>query len=167
MIIRAERQGDEAAISAVTQAAFAPVAYSDQTEHLIVERLRKAGALAISFVADTDGKVIGHIGFSSVTMAEGEIGWYGLGPLSVSPEHQSRGVGSMLVKAGLEMLDALSANGCVVAGDPAYYQRFGFKAVDGLSTDGIPADYFMALVLHGSCPSGIVHFHPGFYGDIV
>jgi putative acetyltransferase len=137
MIIRAESAADISAIGAVTKAAFAPIAYSDQTEHLIVERLRKSGAL----------------------------GCYGLGPLSVSPEHQAKGIGSKLVEAGLSALKALGANACVLAGDPAYYGRFGFERVEGLSTDGIPPDYFMAITLRGSAPSGIVQFHPGFYGD--
>lgn len=166
MIIRAERSGDEAAIAAVTIAAFAHVSYSDQTEHLIVKRLRESGALTISLVAEVNGEVIGHIGFSPVSMSDGSSRWYGLGPLSILPQHQTKGHGSSLVREGLAILKAIDAHGCVVAGDPAYYSRFGFEAMAGLTTDGIPAEYFTALVLHGSCPSGIVHFHPGFYGEI-
>ncbi len=51
MIIRPERQGDEEAIARVTEYAFRNVDYSDKTEHVIVERLRKAGALTVSLVA--------------------------------------------------------------------------------------------------------------------
>lgn len=165
MIIRAERAADISAIRAVTQAAFAPIAYSDQTEHLIVERLRNSGALSISLVAEEAGEVVGHIAFSPVSISTGEPGCFGLGPLSVLPEHQAKGIGSKLVEAGLAVLNELGASACVVAGDPAYYGRFGFERVEGLSTEGIPADYFMALALRGSAPSGIVQFHPGFYGD--
>jgi putative acetyltransferase len=165
MNIRAERAADISAIGAVTKAAFAPVAYSDQTEHLIVERLRKSGALSISLIAEEAGEVLGHIAFSPVSISSGALGCYGLGPLSVSPEHQAKGIGSKLVEAGLSALRALGASACVLAGDPAYYSRFGFERVEGLSTEGIPPDYFMALALRGSAPSGIVQFHPGFYGD--
>lgn len=97
MIVRPERSGDEADIARVTEAAFRNMAFSDQTEHLIVGRLRQAGALAISLVAEHGGKIIGHAGFSPVTMSGGKTGWFALGPLSVLPENQGQGVGSALV----------------------------------------------------------------------
>lgn len=74
MIIRAEQPGDEAAIGAVTAAAFAPMPYSDQTEPQIIERLRAAGVLALSLVAEDDGVIIGHIAFSPVALEGGEGG---------------------------------------------------------------------------------------------
>lgn len=165
MIIRPERQGDEEAIARVTEDAFRNVDYSDGTEHLIVGRLRKAGALTISLVAEDSEGIVGHIGFSPVTISGGDAGWFCLAPLSVTPERQSEGVGSALVREGLAALDRLSASGCVVAGDPDYYGRFGFRAVEGLSAGGIPDEYFTVLRLHGGTPSGIVGFHPGFDSD--
>lgn len=165
MIIRAERTDDVAAIRTVVQSAFASVPYSDKTEHLIVERLRHAGALSVSMVAVIDGSVVGHIGFSPISLSGNDEGWYALAPLSVSPNHQSVGVGSELVKAGLVQLKDVGANGCVVVGDPAYYGRFGFRHFGQISAEGIPAEYFTALALRGSVPSGIVRFHPGFFGD--
>lgn len=162
MIIRPERQGDEEAIARVTEEAFRNVDHSDKTEHLIIERLRQAGALTISLVAEDSEGIIGHIGFSPVTLTSGETGWFCLAPLSVVPDRQGQGVGSRLVREGLAALERLSASGCVVAGDPDYYGRFGFGAVEGLSADGIPDEYFTVLRLHGGTPSGIVGFHPGF-----
>ncbi|NWJ26416.1 N-acetyltransferase [Rhizobium sp. RM] len=167
MIVRPERSGDEADISRVTEAAFRNMAFSDQTEHLIVGRLRQAGALAVSLVAEHGDEIIGHIGFSPVTLSSGEAGWFALGPLSVLPENQGQGVGAALVRAGLSALDGMGASGCVLAGNPAYYGRFGFANVAGLTSDGIPDEYLMALTLHGGTPSGIVGFHQGFYGDAV
>ena len=153
-------------IGEVTKAAFEPVEYSDQTEHLIVDRLRSAGAMTISLVAELDGAIVGHIAFSPVVLSGGEEGWFGLGPLSVAPDQQGKGIGSKLALEGIVRLKALGAKGCVVAGDPSYYGRFGFRSNDALTTVGIPQEYFMALALHGKLPSGIVQYHPGFYGDV-
>lgn len=164
MIIRAEQPGDEAAIGAVTAAAFAPMPYSDQTEPQIIERLRAAGVLALSLVAEDDGVIIGHIAFSPVALEGGEGGWYGLGPVSVLPERQGAGVGGALVREGLERLRALGAAGCVLLGDPAYYGRFGFRNDHSLVLPDVPREYFQSLVLHGPDAFGIVAFHPGFYG---
>ncbi|MDS7597266.1 N-acetyltransferase [Agrobacterium tumefaciens] len=166
MIVRPERSGDEDAISDVTEAAFRNVSYSDQTEHLIVARLRRAGALTISLVAEDDGGIIGHIGFSPVILSGGDEGWFALGPLSVAPGKQRHGIGTALVRAGLAALRQIGASGCVLAGSPDYYGRFGFSSVADLHSEGIPDEYLLALSLHGGTPSGIVHFHPGFYRDI-
>ena len=164
MAVRPEEAGDEAAIAAVTAAAFAGVPYSDQNEPLIIERLRAAGALVVSLVAEDDGVIVGHIGFSPVALSGGEGGWYGLGPVSVAPDRQGRGVGSALVRKGLDRLRALNAAGCVVLGELAYYRRFGFSNDHGLVLPNVPARYFQSLLLHGPEAFGIVTFHPGFYG---
>lgn len=109
MIVRPERSGDEADISRVTEAAFRNMAFSDQTEHLIVGRLRQAGALVVSLVAEHGDEIIGHVGFSPVTLSSGEAGWFALGPLSVLPENQGQGVGAALVRSGLSALDGMGA----------------------------------------------------------
>ncbi|AQS61533.1 hypothetical protein AGRHK599_LOCUS1510 [Rhizobium rhizogenes] len=165
MIVRPERQGDEEAIGALTEAAFRDMPFSDQTEHLIVDRLRKAGALTISLVAEEAGDIVGHVAFSPATISGADGRWFALGPISVSPERQSQGIGSQLVHEGLAMLERLGAAGCVLAGNPAYYGRFGFERFDGLHGNGIPDKYLLALRLHGGTPSGIVGFHPGFDSD--
>jgi putative acetyltransferase len=97
-------------------------------------------------------------------MSGGEDSWYGLGPISVEPALQKTGIGSQLIREGLARLRQMDGAGCVLVGSPAYYRRFGFDHVQGLSAEGEPADYFMALALKGQFPSGIVAFHPGFYG---
>jgi len=164
--IRPERPGDEAEIGATTGAAFAGKTYSDQTEPQMIERLRRAGALTISLVAEEDGRVVGHVAFSPVTLSGGEAGWYGLGPISVRPDRQKQGIGSALIHEGMERLRALGAQGCVLVGDPGYYNRFGFAAADpALKVADVPPEYFLVLPLQGSVPSGIVAFHPGFYGN--
>jgi putative acetyltransferase len=165
MMIRPEREGDEEAIGRVTEAAFREMEFSDQTEHLIVDRLRKAGALAISLVAEDSDGIVGHVAFSPVVLSASESGWFALGPLSVLPERQGQGIGSLLVKEGLSTLERINASGCVVAGDPDYYGRFGFEHPQDLAATGIPYEYFTVFCLRGAVPSGIVQFHPGFYND--
>ena len=90
--IRSETDADVDAISEVTTAAFETLEISNHTEHLIIKTLRAANALAVSLVAERNDGVIGHIAFSPVTISDGTPGWYGLGPVSVLPAYQRRGV---------------------------------------------------------------------------
>ena len=131
MIIRKETESDIEAIFQVTQAAFANHPYSHQTEPFIVNALRAAQALAISLVAEVDGKVVGHIAFSPVDIADGSPDWYGLGPISVLLALQKQGVGKPLMREGLALLKASGAQGCVLVGDPRNYERFGFRNLPG------------------------------------
>lgn len=165
MIVRAEYEGDEAVIAQVTASAFTGKAYSDQTEHLIVERLRKASALSLSLVVQEEGEIVGHIGFSPVFLEDGSEDWFALGPLSVRPDRQRRGVGSLLVRQGLSALESLNAAGCLLVGSPRYYPKFGFRQATQMLYPGTPAEYLMYLPLRGGEPSGIVRFHPAFYGS--
>ena len=95
--IRNETSTDAGAIAAVTVAAFRPLEISSHTEQFIVEALRAAGALTVSLVAEAEGRVVGHIAFSPVSVADGTPDWYGLGPVSVLPEYQRRGIGKALI----------------------------------------------------------------------
>lgn len=160
--IRDETEFDIKTITKVTIAAFASMAISNQTEHLIVNALRSAGALTLSLVAEVAGKVVGHIAFSPVTILDGSEGWYGLGPVSVTPKFQRMGIGSALIKEGLEELKDLGAKGCCLVGHPEYYPRFGFKNVAGLSLEGVPPEVFFVLSFDGDYPKGCVIFHEAF-----
>ena len=167
MKIRPETPQDISAIEQITVAAFDGKWYSDQTEYLVINRLREAGALSVSLVAEMDGKVIGHVAFSIVTINGEDIGWYGLGPVSVSPELQKQGIGSKLIIEGLSLIREKGAKGCVLEGDPDYYQRFGFKSYPGLFYEGAPDQkYFMALPFYADVPDGKVEFHRAFYGSV-
>ena len=101
MIIRNETAADYDAIREVTLAAFETLEVSDQTEPFIIQALRAAGALTLSLVAEIDGRVVGHIAFSPVTISDGASGWYGLGPVSVLPELHKQGIGTSLINTGL------------------------------------------------------------------
>jgi predicted N-acetyltransferase YhbS len=160
--IRPETPGDETSICEITQQAFASHPHSNQTEHFIIDGLRKANAMTISLVAQVGDTVVGHIAFSPVEISDGTPGWFGLGPIAVSLENQRKGIGSELVRAGLDRLKKLGAMGCVLAGDPAFYGRFGFRVHPGLELPGLPAEYFLALPVGQQVPTGIVTFHKAF-----
>lgn len=160
--LRDEAPGDVEAIAAVTRAAFEHHPHSRQTEAFIVAALRRAGALTLSLVAEVDGRVVGHVAFSPVRVSDGSAGWYGLGPVSVAPELQRQGIGSALIRQGLQRLRALGAQGCALVGEPGYYARFGFRADPALQLPGVPAEYFMSLPLGAARAGGTVSFHPAF-----
>ena len=85
ILIRNEIDAYVDAISEVTVAAFKTLVVSNQTEQFIIEALRSSKALSVSMVAEAEGRVVGHIAFSPVTMSDGTKDWYGLGPVSVHP----------------------------------------------------------------------------------
>ncbi|WP_053546118.1 GNAT family N-acetyltransferase [Corynebacterium deserti] len=161
--IRAEESDDIQAIFDVTQAAFSGIEHSDGTEQEIVDKLRSAGALSLSLVAEDEGQVVGHIAASEVVIAGSAQGWFGIGPVSVRPDRQQQGIGIALMGSALDQLRAEDAAGVVLLGDPGYYQRFGFEAVDGLVYPGAPAEYFMAVRLNArEFPQGVVEYHQAF-----
>lgn len=160
--IRTERPADIATIARITEDAFRPMTFSSKTEHLIVDALRERGELTISLVAVDGDTVVGHVAISPVTISSDTPGWYGLGPISVRPDRQHEGIGSALMRAALDGLRDLGANGCVVLGDPAYYGRFGFTAHPGLELPNVPGEYFQAVSLGGDIPTGEVAFSDAF-----
>jgi putative acetyltransferase len=162
MIIRKETTSDIEAISHVTIAAFQNLPISNHTEQFIINALRNAGALTISLVAELDGQVVGHIAFSPVTISDGSLNWYGIGPVSVLPEYQKQGIGKSLMHEGLSLLKALGGKGCALVGDPSYYERFGFRNIPDLIHPGIPQEVFLALPFESECARGTVVFHEGF-----
>ena len=161
-IIRPESPSDAAAIHAVTKAAFLHAPYTDHTEHHIVDALRDAGVLTISLVADEGGTIVGHVAVSPVSISDGSVDWYGLGPISVHPEHQGRGIGSLLMREALRRLAEQGAAGCVLLGEPAYYSRFGFRPEDGLVLPDVPPEYFQAVSFGPPVPRGVVTYHAAF-----
>jgi putative acetyltransferase len=131
VLIRREDTADISAIHSITAAAFARPGQSpgeDPPEARLVGELRASPAWlpALSLVAATPaGEIIGH-----VLCTRGQVGQapaLALGPLTVRPDHQRRGVGSALVHAALGAADALGEPLVALLGDPAYYSRFGFR----------------------------------------
>ena len=160
--IRHERPEDVDAIRALTHDAFEHAPHTSHTEAAIVDALRSAGALTVSLVAIEDGELVGHIAFSPVAITGEADGWYGLGPVSVRPDCQRRGIGHALIRSGLDHLRGLNARGCVVLGEPAYYGRFGFISNGALRYGDVPPEYLQHLTFHGSDPKGSVTYHRAF-----
>lgn len=165
VLIRDEKDTDSRVISDVTKSAFETMEMSNHTEQFIIDALRSAKALAVSLVAEVDGFVVGHIAFSPVTVTDGTEGWYGLGPVSVNPDFQRKGIGKALIREGLSRLKNLNAKGCCLVGHPKYYRQFGFENVEGLVHEGVPKEVFFALSFDGNIPQGKVMFHQGFEAD--
>ena len=137
IVIRNETHDDVCAITEVTIAAFKTLEISNHTEQFIIAALRAAKALTLSLVGEADGRVIGHIAFSPVTISDGTRDWYGLGPVSVLPEYQRQGVGKALIQEGLSRLKDMNAKGCCLVGHPDYYRKFGFKNMPELVLEEI------------------------------
>ena len=162
IVIRKETSADIGTIAEVTIAAFRTLEISNHTEQFIIDALRSAKSLTVSLVAEADGRVIGHIAFSPVNISDGTPNWYGLGPVSVLPEHQRKGIGKALIQEGLSRLKDLNAQGCCLVGHPEYYRRFGFENIPGFVHDEVPQEVFFALSFDGHYPYGRVTFHEGF-----
>ena len=111
--IREETPADLRRIEAVTVSAFLDAPHTSHTEQHIINALRDAGKLELSLVAEVDGTVVGHVAISPVVISDGAAGWFGLGPISVIPECQRRGVGRQLMRAALRTLQEKGASGAV------------------------------------------------------
>lgn len=164
MLIRTERDNDEAAIHRVNVSAFETPAEAD-----LVDALREHAAPIISLVAEDGEAVVGHIMFSPVSLSSHPaLAVMGLAPVAVTPTHQRQGVGSALIRAGLERCKAIGCSAVVVLGHPAYYPRFGFLPASrfGLRCAyEVPDEAFMALELQPGAlkgTSGLVHYHAAF-----
>lgn len=162
--VRDERVGDHAAIRDLTAAAFAASRYGDNGEAGIIETLRAAGALTLSLVAERGGRLCGQVTVSPVEVGAAVTGWYGIGPVAVTPAAQGRGIGAALMRAAVGRLEEMRAAGCVLVGDPGYYGRFGFFADGRVRYGDVPVAYVLRLVLAGPDAAGDVRYHAAFGG---
>ena len=161
MNIRFEQPGDIEKIREVNLQAF-----ETETEANLVEALRNADVELISLVAEENGEVIGHILFSPVIL--GDLKIMGLAPMAVLPDRQNKGVGTKLVKAGLQDCEKAGYEAVVVLGHAGYYPRFGFvPSVNfGIKSEyDVPPEVFMVKELREGAlkgAAGTVKYHPAF-----
>ena len=153
--IRPERTEDASRVRHVNELAFGQAAEAD-----LVEKLRQACDDSLSLVAE-DGAIVGHILFTPVVVEQ--MGRYvfgmGLAPMAVLPDRQRQGIGSQLVRRGLDILRERGCPFVVVAGHPEYYPRFGFEPASkrGLASqwEDVPDAAFMVLVLDVHAMAGV------------
>ncbi len=167
MLIRDEIEGDWGAVYAINVAAF-----ESSAEAGLVDSLREQAQPYVSLVAEEDGVVIGHIMFSPVSLSgHADLQVIGLAPMSVTPERQREGIGSALVRAGLERCKEMGFVAAVVLGHPDYYPRFGFQPSSRFGIDSeydVPEEVFMAMELQPGAldeKSGRASYHSAF-GDL-
>ncbi|OOE12744.1 GNAT family N-acetyltransferase [Fictibacillus arsenicus] len=145
--IRTERNGDQKAITQINDLAF-----KGDNESRLVNAIRNSDLFVpeLSLVAESDGELIGHILFSIVHIKSGkdEIPTLALAPMAVVPEHQNRGVGSLLVEEGLKRAKDQGFENVVVLGHPEFYPKFGFIPASTKEIEApfpVPDEVFMAL----------------------
>lgn len=165
LTIRSETPEDRADIHHVNVKTF-----GQESEAELVKKLRNRGMLIVSLVALSDVQVAGHIAFSPVTVKSEDSSFQAiaLGPMTVLPEYQRKGIGSQLVRAGLEECRHLGHAIVVLVGHPDYYPRFGFMPArsKGIECEfEVPDEAWMLLELRGGALSGgrdTVTFQPEF-----
>lgn len=164
MRVRAEETQDWAAVQAVNETAFETAA-----EARLVAVLRDQARPIVSLVAEEGGTIVGHIMFSPVALpGHADLKIMGLAPMAVAPAHQRRGIGSALVRAGLERCKELGFGAVVVLGHPEYYPRFGFSPSVrfGIGCEyDVPDEAFMLVELQAGFlqgASGKVRYHAAF-----
>lgn len=162
--LRSSTPADRAAIVAVHRAAF-PTAAESQ----LVERLFDGDAVRHSFIASIDGRVVGNVMFSAVTVDGASNGALGLAPLAVLEPFRKRGIGAALVRRGLEAANASNTPFVVLLGEPGYYARFGFEPASrfGLTNEyGVDAEFMVVETFPRGLAGrrGVVRYRPEFAG---
>lgn len=164
MRIRIEEQRDWPAVRAVNESAFETSAEAD-----LVAALRTQAVPVVSLVAEDEGSVVGHIMFSPVTLSgHPDLKIMGLAPMAVDRRHQHKGIGSLLVRAGLDECKRLGYGAAVVLGHPGYYPRFGFVTASSYGITcvyEVPDEAFMVVELlpgYLGGASGKIHYHDAF-----
>ena len=150
MKIRREKESDYENIYSLVKEAFASVSYSDGNEQKLVSNLRQGDSYIpeLSLVMEIDGKIVGHILFAKAFVGEYPV--LPLAPLSVLPDYQRQGIGSMLVKKSHKIAVALGFDYSVVLGSNKYYSRFGYVSATKfgiIPPFDVPSENFMAIKL--------------------
>lgn len=164
--IRNEKRTDVGAIRHVHSQAF-----DGDSEARLVDMLRDADRVILSLVAVVEDRVVGHVLFSPVTVEPPprDSRWAALGPIGVLPDYQDQGIGSQLVREGLDRCRSRGYDGVVLLGAPEYYSRFGFvRAAElGLTSEFGAGPAFQAFefsegALSKSSETRMVRYAPEF-----
>jgi putative acetyltransferase len=153
VVVRQEGPDDISAVRDVNEAAFER---KDEAE--LVDQLRSEGDMLASFVAAQNGRVVGHILFSRtlIETADESVPSVALAPLAVLPSHQRRGIGSQLVRFGVQWLRTRGERSVLVLGHPHFYRQFGFSTDRARTlTTPFPPHAFLALELEVNALDGV------------
>jgi putative acetyltransferase len=164
VLIRNEEEKDYPAVRALNASAFESLAEAN-----LVDALRKQVRPVISLVAEDNKKIVGHIMFSPVSLSgHPSLKIMGLAPMAVARAHRNKGIGSSLVRAGLERCKELGFGAVVVLGHPGYYPRFGFSPSARFGIDcefEAPEEAFMVVELQPNylhSKSGTIKYYATF-----
>ncbi|WP_414739184.1 GNAT family N-acetyltransferase [Macrococcoides canis] len=169
--IRTARNEDYKEIQHVVQRAFENEEMSDHNEHHLVIKIKDSDAYIpeLSLVAIEAGKIVGHIMLSKITINNDEehIESLALAPVSVLPEFQNRGIGSILIKKSIVIAEQLGFTSIIVLGHDTYYPKFGFEEAEKYNIYPpfeVPSHYFMVKFLTDDvrCINGIVQYSKAF-----
>ena len=168
ILIRPETSADHDAIRHVNRLGF-----GQGDEARLVDALRDGGHVRVSLVAEAEGQVVGHVLFSDLPILTdgGTVASLSLAPMAVLPECQKRGIGSALVREGLEVCQGEGHRIVVVLGHPDFYPRFGFSArlAEPLSSPFGGREAWMALELVPGALGGVtgwVRYPPPFEAGV-
>lgn len=161
IIIRQEREPDYKLSEYVVEKAFENDEYSDHKEQFLVAGLRRSDAFIpeLSLVAEHDGKIVGHIMLTRLHIVNGEKSYesLALAPVSVLPQYQNLGIGSIMVIECLRIAEGMGFKSVIVLGHDKYYSRFSFKPASmwGIKAPfDVPDENFMALELENGSLGG-------------
>jgi len=165
VLIRHEKPEDIPLIHSVIEQTF-----KRDAEARLADKLRRSCADCLSLVADDNGSIVGHIMFTPVRIENHKtVQGMGLAPMAVIPSKQRRGIGKLLVKTGLKILQEKGCPFVIVLGHPEYYPRFDFQPASRLTIksqwDDVPDEAFMILVMDDKVMqnvSGIARFRDEF-----
>ncbi len=156
MIIRQECEKDYNEICSMVKAAFETAEHTDGNEYDLVNALRDSEDFVpeLSLVAENEGKIVGHIMFTTAKV--GEVVVLVLAPLSIALEFQKQGIGTALMKSAHEIAKEMGFEYSFVLGSEKYYPRLGYVPAEVFGVDvpeGIPSENFMALKLTEDAPA--------------
>ncbi|MFK7950033.1 MAG: GNAT family N-acetyltransferase [Saprospiraceae bacterium] len=153
-MIRQEQVQDYEKVFKVIEAAFKNIAYSDQSEPFLVNRLRESDAFIpeLSLVAIVDGEIVGHILLTKILIENKNETFQSLAlaPVSVVPNYQGQGIGSQLIKIAHQKAKTLGYESIILLGHENYYPRFGYRQTTNFGIKlpfDVPKENSMAIEL--------------------
>lgn len=134
-------------------------AFGRDDEAALVDALRDGGYFRASLIAEVEGRVVGHVLFSDLPIlaTTGPVPALALAPMAVLPDYQHLGVGSELVRRGLDVCRERGHGIVVVLGHPCFYPRFGFSTAlaSRLRSPFSGTESYMALALVSGALDGV------------